>query len=412
MSGSQILLAGSGYVVLAMSGQLLTSAAFAAATSFYLLLNTVGRGLSAAVELHLTRAVAHDLARGRGLASARRAGGRQTAALLGVSVAVVLLGSPVITKVFADDVGLTALLALSMPGMAYAYFQRGLLAGARRYDRYALSFTVEALTTLVLGGVLLATGTHGTHWWVLAFVLGPVVSVGVLWALSARHQFRSGGGKPVVSQVTAATGASDLAWAVVVLGCAQGVWNLAPVILTWRLTASPEVAAGFTSMALILRIPILFFPALQALLLPVLTASTGSMRTQLKALVPKLLGATVVVVGLWALAAAVLAPVVVRVVFGQDAVPSVAVALILAGASVLGGVAQLLQTALVAKGGYRRSGLGWIAALVALVVVGTVTPASSLLAAASLAAAALIAVLAFMPLAAGSRRIRTSRTAS
>jgi len=56
--------------------------------------------------------------------------------------------------------------------------------------------------------------------------------------------------------------------------------------------------------------------------------------------------------------AALVAPVVVRVVFSQDAVPSIAVALILAGASVVGGIAQLLQTALVSRGGYRRSGWG------------------------------------------------------
>ena len=53
---------------------------------------------------------------------------------------------------------------------------------------------------------------------------------------------------------------------------------------------------------------------------------------------------------LWAVVAVGAVPVVVRVVFGQSEVPSTAVALILAGASVLGGVAQLLQTALVAKG--------------------------------------------------------------
>jgi len=56
--------------------------------------------------------------------------------------------------------------------------------------------------------------------------------------------------------------------------------------------------------------------------------------------------------------AALVAPVVVRVVFSPDAVPSIAVALILAGASVVGGIAQLLQTALVSRGGYRRSGWG------------------------------------------------------
>jgi len=223
--------------------------------------------------------------------------------------------------------------------------------------------------------------THGTHWWVLAFVLGPVVSVLVLWAQSTRGIRRGRGVRVAATARTAATGASDLVWSVVVLGCAQEVLNLAPVILTWRLPASPEIAAGFTSMALILRFPILFFPAAQALLLPVLTASSGTVRAQARVLPPKLLAGTIVVVALWVLVAALLAPVVVRVVFGQNAVPSIAVALILAGASVLGGIAQLLQTALVARGGYRRAGLGWIAttaaaraAIGAVVVAGANHP--------------------------------------
>lgn len=376
-----------------MSGQLLNPSAFAAATSFYLLLNTVGRGLCAAIELHLTRAVAHDLARGRGLRAARRVGARQTAVLLAVAVAVVAVGSPVITRVFAHDLLLTVLLALSMPGMAYAYLQRGLLAGARRYDRYALSFAVEALTTLLFGVVLLGLRAHGTHWWVLAFVLGPTVSVVTLWVVNKRRPPAGA----TESRDTAATGASDLVWSVVVLGCAQGVWNLAPVILTWRLTAAPEIAAGFTSMALILRIPILFFPSAQALLLPVLTASGGAVRAHMQAAWPKLIAAGIGVVVLWAVVAVGAVPVVVRVVFGQREVPSTAVALILAGASMLGGVAQLLQTALVAKGGYRRSGLAWIAALVVLVLVGTIPPSGTALAAVSLVLAAAVAVVAFVP---------------
>jgi hypothetical protein len=196
---------------------------------------------------------------------------------------------------------------------------------------------------------------------------------------------------------------------VVVLGCAQAVWNLAPVILTWRLSANPEIAAGFTSMALILRIPILFFPAAQALLLPVLTAGSGAARAHVQAVLPRLLAGGVVLVALWAVAATVVVPVVVRVVFGQDSVPSTVVALILAGASVIGGIAQLLQTALVAKGGYRRSGLGWIAALAVLVLLGTLLPASGELAAVSLAAASAVAVLAFAPAPGFLRRTRATQ---
>ena len=402
VSGSQLLLAASGYIVLAMGGQLLNPVSFAAVTSFYLLLNTIGRGLCAAIELHLTRAVAHDRSIGRSLAVARRVGIQQTAALLGLALVVVILASPVITRSFAQDVLLTALLAAAMPGMAYAYLQRGLLAGSRRYGRYALSFIVEGITTLVFGGAMLTFGVHDRYWWALALMCGSIVSVLTLWTLSLRGPTgENTATRPVSSgrkrDTTSAAAAPDLVWSVVVLTCVQGVWNLAPVILTWRLAATPEVAAGFTSMALILRVPVLLFPAAQALLLPVLTANAESARARLRAVSSRVIAAGICVVALWGFGATVVVPVVVRVVFGQHAVPSTAVALILAAASVLGGGGQLLQTALVAQGRYRRSGLGWVSALVVLVLLGTLLPASDLLASVSLAVATLTTVLVFMP---------------
>jgi len=150
-----------------------------------------------------------------------------------------------------------------------------------------------------------------------------------------------------------------------------------------------------------LRIPMLVFPAAQALLLPALTANTESARSHLQGLLPRLLGVGAVVVALWALVATVVAPMMVRVVFGQNSVPSTGVALLLAAASVVGGCAQLLQTALVARGGYRRSALGWAAALMVLVLLGILGPAIDLTAAASLAAASLVAALSFLPVRAG-----------
>jgi len=95
------------------------------------------------------------------------------------------------------------------------------------------------------------------------------------------------------------------------------VWNLAPAILTWRRTASPVIAAGFTSMALTLRIPILFFASARALLLPVLTVSGEAVRVHVRAAWPKWVAAEAGVVVLWAVVAVGAVPVVVRVERGS-----------------------------------------------------------------------------------------------
>ncbi len=209
-----------------------------------------------------------------------------------MAVAVVAVGSPVITRVFAHDVLLTVLLALSMPGMAYAYLQRGLVAGARRYNRYALSFAVEALTTLLFGAVLL--GLRARH---------ALVGTGVR-ARPDRVGGDAVGGEQAPADRRVHCGhhlAGDRGHrcqrpGVVGGGAGVGRRRVEPGAGDPDLAAAPEIAAGFTSMALILRIPILFFPSAQALLLPVLTASGGAVRAHMQAAWPKLIAAGI---GVW-----------------------------------------------------------------------------------------------------------------
>jgi len=380
---SQLSLAAASYVVLAISGRALGAGGFATVTSFYLLVNTVGRGLCSATELHLTRAVAADLAVGKGTSGAARTGSRQTLALLGLALTVIAAGVPLLDNVFGGDTLLTVLLAATLPGMAWSYMARGRLAGSRRYGRYSLSFAVEAATTVIVGAVLLASGETSPRWWVLAFVLGPTVAVAFLLQLSHEAPADQDG-------TSAAVEVSGLAWSVVILGCSQAVWNLAPVILTARLSEYPTVAAGFAAVAVVLRIPILVFPAAQAFLLPILTAGEsagGLLRT-----VPMRWGAALgAATTVWLLASVFVVPPAVTLAFGSEQLPAAVSLLLLAGATLVGGLAQLAQTALIARNDYRRPAIVWTIALTVLLVIclvpraGTLTSALALLAAVSVA---------------------------
>ena len=78
VAGSQVALAASNYLVLAIAARHLDPAGFAAVSAYYLLINTVGRGLFAAVELETTRAVAAG-ARGMRAAAAHRRAARRRA---------------------------------------------------------------------------------------------------------------------------------------------------------------------------------------------------------------------------------------------------------------------------------------------------------------------------------------------
>ncbi|MEO6880700.1 MAG: hypothetical protein ABI181_07085 [Mycobacteriaceae bacterium] len=402
ITASQLSLAAASYAVLAVAGNALDARAFAAVTSFYLLLNTAGRGICSAVELHLTRAVAADVATGRPASAALRASRVQVLLLVVLAVALTLGSEPLLRTVFAGDSTLTVLLAAAVPGLAVAYAVRGRLAGERRYSPYAASFVVEALTTVVVGVVLLVVGAHDPRWWALAFITGPTVAAVVLVVTVRDARSAAPGDAAPRARPSAASGGSLLAWSVLVLGGSQAVWNLSPVILTGRLSDAPGLAAAFASLALVLRVPVLVFPAAQAVLLPVLTAGStgasgglrlhGALRNVLRTPWP---WAAAGALGAWLLAAVFLAPPLVSIVFGSERLTGILGPLLLASATVIGGVATLAQTALVARGAYRAAGVGWAVAAGVLVVVSRTATASVTVAAAALAVAVLVALGCF-----------------
>lgn len=386
---SQLSMAGGGYLVLVLAARPLDdAAALAALTAFYLLLNTVGRGLCSATELHLTRTVAAELAAGRPLGPVTRAGRRQAAALLALALLATAVTALLLRAAFGGSWLMVGLLAASLPGMAEAYRQRGMLAGERRYGRYGLSFAAEGVATVSLAVVVLVAGGAEPEVWALPLALGPTVSVLVLAVTrgAARVPWRG---------AQARTDASGLGWSVLILGGSQAVWNLPPVILTARPEVAPAAAAAFASLAVVLRIPVLGFPAVQALLLPALTRRPGGAGL-LRRVPPGGWAALTGAAGLWLAAGALLAPTAVTWLFGLDEPLGLAVALVLAAATLVGGASILAQTNRVAAGDFRTAGLAWSAALVVVVAVGALAPASPAVAALSLLGGILVAAAALV----------------
>lgn len=393
VTASQVAVAGTSYLALAAGGRVLDSAAFAALSSFYLVLNVVGRGLLSATELDLTRAVAAAGGDRTAVARAVRRGVRGAGVLAAVGVGALVVASPVLLRALGGDVVLLALLGLTVPGMAAGYLLRGPLAGSLRYGPYAASYGVEA-GVIAAGAVVAAlAGSTDPRAWALGLALGPLVGAGVAaWPLRARGRalLRVGGRAPAVPGH-----GRDLAAAVVVLGCAQAVFNVPPVLLA---ASSPDVAvvAGFAAVAIVLRAPVMLFPGLQAMLLPALAARPGSLaRPPARALAV----AAALVVG-WLVAAVGLTPPVVGAVLGAQVLPGTAVLAALALATVLGGVAQGAQTALVARRRLPATAGVWAVAvgtLAAVVLLGPPTPgwtAAGLLAGTAVAATGFGALLA------------------
>ncbi len=362
VAGSQIALAASNYLVLAIAARHLDAAGFAALSSYYLLINTVGRGLFAAVELETTRAVADAHAAGRDDGPARRAAVADTGLLLAGALVLLGVSSPLLLTVVGSGPATIGLLGVGAVAMAASYLLRGPLAGTGRYGRYAATFWIEAGVGLAGAGALVLLDSASTPAWIAVLALSPLVAAAVL----VRRGVRGADGPPDPGRSRTA-----VLWSAALLLAGQGLWNLAPVLVTARLVDTPEVAAGFVTVAVLLRAPVLLFPAVQALLLPAFTAmeSTGDRAAVRRT--TRRLGLALAAGGVvWLVAAVVVVPPVARLVFAATTTPPPWVLVVLALSTVLGAAAQIGQTHLVALRRPAAAASGWIAGLLVLLAVG------------------------------------------
>jgi O-antigen/teichoic acid export membrane protein len=398
VASSQLALAVSNYAVLAVAARNLTPAGLAAVSSYYLLINTVGRGLFASVELEATRAVAQARAAGLDDGPARRAAVRHTGLLLVGAFVLLAASSPLIGRVMGSSLSAVVLFAVGAVGMAGSYLLRGPLAGQQRYGLYAATFWIEAILGIVGATVLVVLRDADSTMWIAVVALAPLVAAGVL----ARPAMRSDHtGAPATVGLRSTTRA--VGWSAALLLAGQGVWNLAPVVVNARLTDAAAAAAGFFAAAVIIRAPVLFFPTVQALLLPMFTAmettgdDAGVRRTT------RLLGGLIAVAGVvWVAIAVLVVPVVARLVFLATVMPPAWMLAVLALGTVLGAYAQIGQTRLVA--GRRPAAVAgaWITGLAVLLTVALV--AAPPLAAATIGQVTAAAVVLVILLTAARRR--------
>ncbi|MFC4944811.1 hypothetical protein [Pseudonocardia sp. GCM10023141] len=367
VASSQIAVAASNYLVLALAARELGTG-IAAVSSYYLLINTVGRGLFAAVELETTRAVASAAATGGDVRQARVDALRHTGILLAGAIVLVGASAPLLAAVVGSSGSAIALLAVGSVTMAASYLVRGPLAGTQQYGRYAATFWLEAVVGIGTAAVLTLTDVRSATAWIAVFALSPVVGTLVLLLRSPRVT----AALPTdVGPIAPRNSLPELLWSAALLMAGQGAWNLAPVIVNARLGEASAAATGFFAVAVILRAPVLLFPSVQALLLPAITAMVDTGDTAAVRRTTRRLGLLLLAGGaVWLVLAVVLVPTLARVVLAATVIPDPWVLLALAASTVIGAAAQIGQTHLVAA--RRQSGvaLAWISGLLVLLAVG------------------------------------------
>ncbi len=395
-----VLLGISAYAFLGLAGHALAPREYAAVASLYLLIAVVGPGVFVAVEQETSREISSRIATDRPALPVLRSAMVISAVLAAAVITLLLALSPLLVhRVFGGAWSLLVAAIVAVVGAASVYVTRGLFSGQRRYGWYGASLAAEGLARLIPSVVLVWVGITGTG--IATGAFGFAFALGALLAVAATIVgVRPGApGPPLGPPPDPPLGLRQMARGVGYLAGASGLTlllaNIAPVVLTSRLTDDPGTAASFVSLFVLARIPLFLFAPVPAFLLPSLTAAvergeTEQVRRQIRTMLV-VTGA----IGLFGVAGAAIAGRwAARVFFNAPFELPGLVAALLGVSTVIMMIAQVLQPALVALGEHRTAMSAWI---VGTVVFGALlfAPAAPLVAAvaAQLAGPAVVVVL-------------------
>ena len=293
----------------------------------------------------------------------------RTAAAIGavmVALLVVLalmLGNRIRHDLFDGHGLLVVGLLLVLVGLGLGHLVRGVLAGLGRFGGYARYFIGDGIGRLVMVLVFAAT-VGGVGAYGLAVGLAPFI--GVVLALAGQRKLSLEGPAEPVGGLSRALGALLVASVSTAL-----VLNVSPLAV--EVLAGPDQAddpGRFLNALLIARVPLFFFQAVQASLLPRLSTLVGAGRfDELVHVFRRLLGLVVGIGGVAILVCAAIGTRIVEFAFGADFAVDRRDMVLLAASSAVLMVALSFAQALMACRAQGRMAAAWVLGLVAFPIV-------------------------------------------
>ena len=353
------------YAFLGIAGRTLGKEAFGPLSVLWALIYLVGPGFFLPLEQEVSRALANRWARGLGAGPLVRQAGQLGAALTGVLVLASVLAAPLLLDhLFDDQVLIWISFVLATIGYAAVHLARGTLAGLGRFRGYAAYFVYEN-TLRVAAGVglaLLGADTAGPY----AVAVGLAPGIALALALRGEHDLASDGPAAPWNELRAALGSLLAASVLTAFLLYAGV--LAVALL------ADDSEAGDTGVFLaglaVSRVPVFLFQAVQAALLPKLSALAGAGRFhEFRERLGRLLVAVTVIGAAGTAGAYLLGPFLVRLLFGEEfALDRVDLGL-LALSSAAFMLAVALGQALIALEGQSRVAVGWLVGVIGFLAV-------------------------------------------
>ena len=317
----------------------------------------LGPGLFQPLEQEVARIIASRGAAGLGTIPVVR-----RAAAIGLAISLVLVACSLlasrwlIDELFDGEVLLLVGMLMLVIGFGAGHLARGLLAGTNRFGGYSRYLLGDGGSRLAIVAVMVLIGVRSSGPFGIAHGLAPIL--GILIALAPERRLFTDGEPVAWRELSRAMGsllAASLATAFLL--------NVSPLAVQILADDQQGDAAGiFLNALLIARVPLFFFQAVQASLLPRLSALAGAGKyDEMWHELRHLLALVVAAGGLAVVGFGLLGPFVVETAFGSGfAVSSRDMALLAVSSAGLM-VALTFAQALIACRAQGRMALSWAA---------------------------------------------------
>jgi O-antigen/teichoic acid export membrane protein len=353
------------YGFLGLAGRTLGPEAYAPLAVLWAMIYLVGPGFFLPLEQEVSRALANRWAQGLGAGPLVRQAGMLGAGLVVVLLAVTAALAPILVdRLFDGQWLLLAGFALAVVGYAAVHLARGMLAGLGRFRAYSAYYMAENTLRFAGGAVLAIIGvmTAGPF----GLVVGIMPSLALAIALRGEKDLASPGPAAPWGELSGALGSLLAASVLTAFLLYAG-----PVAIELLADESQSgEASRFLAGLTIARIPVFLFQAVQAALLPKLSALAGAGRfVEFKQRLSRLLVSVAVIAVAGVIGAFLFGPLIIRILFGEDFLIGRTDIALLAASSGAFMLAVALGQALIALSGQSQVAFGWLAGVITFFVV-------------------------------------------
>lgn len=358
----------SAYAYLAIASRALGPTAYSPLSALWALVFVAAPGLFLPLEQESGRAIAARRVRGVGARPViLRAGAIGGGLVLALIVIALAAHQPVTDRLFDGDGRLLLGLVVAIVCYSSYFLFRGTLAGNGRFSGYATLLAIESGVRVAFTLALALAGVRSA--WVFSLAIGVPCVIALVPMLLREHGLARPGPPATWTEISSAL-TQLLAGSLF----AQVLSNISPLAV--KVIATDSGAGGrFLDNLIVARVPLFFFQAVQASLLPKLAAQAAAHHyEEFAAGLRRLLVLLAGVVGISVLGMLAVGPYIVKALFGSGYdLTRVDLALLAAGSEGMMLCFSLAQGCIALRA-YGRMVAGWAAGIATVAVLLAVLP--------------------------------------